>query len=473
MLPTFEGLLDGPVAPVVFAAASDNLLLCRLADGAVLAANPAAGRLVGAPVADLTRRTLIDLLPDSPISGVEQSARLVRADGSACAVVWWMMPTGTAGVGLAVIRPAAAADLAGQAEVQRLEGLAHLIGNVTHACNNLLTGILGYTVLTRQELAGENPAQHHLTQIEQGGQQAAALCHQLLAYLRRRGGARSQVLQRLIEEMQDLLQVAVGRRARVVFQMAPGLPEVTCDARWFCQALLDLVLVAASPARGDVIPITVATGTMPVSRALLEEIEPGAGLPEGEYVYLEVANSPGPTATGKEGSRPNLTVIREIARAHRGALQMTESPERGSVFRLLLPLAPGTVARPNPWMGHGPVLVVDDEDTLSRMLSHLLNTVGLPAETVSNGTAALERLRADSQRYRLVLLDLHMPAPDGLTVLRELRGLRPDLPVVVMSGLIEAEADRAFGPGPTALLQKPFVKEDLLRVLRKVLGGEK
>ncbi len=497
--------------------------------GAILEANPAASRFVGAPATELVRRTLSDLLPGSQASAEDQVARLVRADGGPLSVVWRLLPlVGTAEVGLALIRPAPteadatrappvaaggsatldcraggsatldwraggsatldkeerAADGQRLVEVQRLEGLALLIGNVTHAFNNLLTGILGYTALVRRELGAGGAAQNFLEHIEQGGQQAAELGHQLLAYLRRRSGVKVHVLQLLVEEMQLLLRVAVGRRAQLEYRLATGLPEVACDAGRICQALLDLVLHAASAVSAEMIQITVSTGLMGANGALLEDIDPGAALPGGVYVFLEVANNGpalteedrarlfDPPATPKGGRSPSLAAVREIARAHKGAVQVTQAPERGSAVRVLLPTAESAESVPASWAGIGPVLIVDDEATVSRLLVHMLAAATLRAETASGGAEALERLRADPHRYGLLLLDLHMPAPDGPMVLQELRSLRPEMPVVIMSGMSEAEAaTHLVGPGKTAFLHKPFRKDDLFLVLRLVLGA--
>jgi two-component system cell cycle sensor histidine kinase/response regulator CckA len=494
MLPTSEGLLQNPVARSVFEIASDALLLCRLDDGAVLAANPAARTLVGGSATDLARRTLSDLLPGSQTGGPDQVGRLVRIDGSPRTVLWRLLPLeGADGVALVVIRPVVASeagaprdgDVQTLMEFQRLEGLAHLVGSVSHAFNNLLTGILGYTALVRLELPPGGTGQNHLEQIEQGGRQAAEISHQLLTYLRRRRDVRSQVLQLLVEEMQVLLRVAVGRRARLEYRLATGLPEVPSDARRLCQALLDLVLHAASAASTEVIQITVTTGLMAVSPDLLQELEPEAGLPGGDFVYLEVVdNGPGLSAEErarlfdpsgaltKGGRSPSLAAVRAIARAHRGAVQVTENPDRGTAVRLFLPTTEAPRSVSPTWPGLGSVLVVDDEESVSRLLIHMLATAALTAETVPGGAEALDRLRADPQRYSLLILDLHMPAPDGPAVLRELRTLRPDLPVVLMSGLSEAEgASHLTGLGKTAFLHKPFRKEDLVSALRLVLGG--
>ena len=162
----------------------------------------------------------------------------------------------------------------------------------------------------------------------------------------------------------------------------------------------------------------------------------------GRYVFLEVAhNGPGlepggprarlwfdpPSASRKGGRDPSLAAVREIAPRHLGAVQVTESPDQGSAVRVLLPTADASRAEPASWAGIGPVLVVDDEETVSRLVVHMLASAALTAETVSGGAEALERLRADPHRYGLLFLVLGMPAPDGPMVLRGNCGSAPPL----------------------------------------------
>ena len=236
MLPAPDGFLASPVTRCVFEVTSDALFLCRLDDGAVLEVNPAASRLVGAPASDLTRRTLSDLLPGSQgRRRRSQFARLVRADGGSRPVVWRLLPlVGTAGVGLVLIRPAAEANTSREnrepgldaqqlVEWQRLEGLALLIGNVTHSFNNLLTGILGYTVLAQRELSAGDAVQNYLEQIEQGGQQAGRTLSPVTG-LPARDAAASMVTSCNCWSMRDA--ALAGRNGRAAARIPVGGPDL-------------------------------------------------------------------------------------------------------------------------------------------------------------------------------------------------------------------------------------------------------
>ena len=129
---------------------------------------------------------------------------------------------------------------------------------------------------------------------------------------------------------------------------------------------------------------------------------------------------------------------------------------RGSAAR------PARTARPR-------VLVVDDEASIRDMLSKALGLADYDVETVADGRMAIERLRAAV--YDLLVTDLRMPGVDGLTVIREARRLRADLPVIIITGYSsESAAIEAIDLGVSGYLTKPFRVPKVLAVASKALG---
>ena len=141
------------------------------------------------------------------------------------------------------------------------------------------------------------------------------------------------------------------------------------------------------------------------------------------------------------------------ARVPRG---MEPAPARGSATR------PARTARPR-------VLVVDDEASIRDMLSKALGLADYDVETVADGRMAIERLRAAV--YDLLVTDLRMPGIDGLTVIREARRLRADLPVIIITGYSsESAAIEAIDLGVSGYLTKPFRVPKVLALASKALG---
>jgi len=377
-------------------------------------------------------------------------------------------------------------------ETQRLESLGVLAGGVAHDFNNLLTVVLGNTTLARMQTPRDAAAQPCLEQIEDAALRAADLCRQMLAYA---GRGRFVVapldLGALVNESWPLLRSAVSKKTILRHELGKGLPAVVADAAQVRQILMNLVLNASEALGEDGGTIVVETGLMEADAVYLTESQTFSEMPPGEYVYLEVRDSgPGMTSevrarifdpfftTKFTGRGLGLAAVLGIVRGHGGALHVESEPGGGSSFRLLLP--PCTVAaeprRPDApaaeWRGAGVVLVVDDEDAVRALAVRVLKSAGFEVLEAADGQAALEVFAGAADRVRFVLLDLMMPRLDGVQTLQEMRKLKPGVRAVVMSGYTEQEVTRRFADAPPdGFLQKPFALDQLLVLVRRVLGA--
>ena len=122
-----------------------------------------------------------------------------------------------------------------------------------------------------------------------------------------------------------------------------------------------------------------------------------------------------------------------------------------------------------PVAGRARILVVDDEPSIRDLLSKTLALAEYEVDLAPDGKTAIERMRIVS--YDLLITDLRMPGIDGLTVIREGRRLRPDLPVIIITGYSsEASAIEAVNLGVSGYLTKPFRVPRVLAAAAKALG---
>ena len=169
-----------------------------------------------------------------------------------------------------------------------------------------------------------------------------------------------------------------------------------------------------------------------------------------------------------------LAAVLGIVRSHEGALQVTSVPGRGTTFTLLLPPTDGTaVTAPDspgtvtPWQHSGTVLVADDEDEVRQIASDILEKLGFTVVSATDGHEAVQAFEREPSRFDLVLLDLTMPGVSGVEALRRMRGRRPDLPALMMSGYAETEAEaRLAGLTSARFLQKPFTVASLVAIVQ-------
>jgi CheY-like chemotaxis protein len=361
--------------------------------------------------------------------------------------------------------------------------------------------ILGNTELALMGLVPDSSLRGHIMEIEKAGRSASALANQMLAYSGKgRFVLESIDLNQLVDGMSHLLKVAVSGRAVLKRESASHLPAFEGDATQIRQVIVNLV-TNASEAIGDRGgKIVISTGTMDCDRAFLDQVDEVLGasvqepLPEGVYVYLRVRDTGcGMDAGTREklfdpffttkftGRGLGMAAVLGIVRGHGGAIEIQSKQGAGTSFRILFPAseahsAPSGVAGvqealAEKWRGEGPVLIVDDEAAVCRVAKALVELLGFRVVTAGDGREALDVFRKHADEIVCVLLDLIMPHLDGEQTYRELRGVDPDVKVVLCSGYNEDKVTERFsGMGLAGFLQKPYGLTDLSAKLRQVLA---
>lgn len=380
-------------------------------------------------------------------------------------------------------------------QTQKAESLSTLAGGVAHDFNNLLHGILGNASLALMDLPRRSPFRGALESIERTSLLAAELAKQMLAYSGKGAFHIERVdLSGLVAEMKPIVTASVSKKASLEWRLPRGLPPVEADIQQLQQVLMSLV-DNASESLGDTEgEIAVATGVMACDRGLLDGAAlsgelPGA-LPEGEYVYLHIAD----TGCGIEndpmkknfdpffstkftGRGLGLAAVAGIVRGHRGTVTVSSAPGKGSSFRVLLPAsdtAPPVGIRQEgfsePWTGTGTVLLVDDEQEVRHVVREMLRQAGFDVLSAGDGVEAVDIYEKHRHQITMVLLDLKMPRMGGEEAFDEIRRINPKAIVVLSSGYSESEATMRFrGKELAGFIQKPYRCEQLTAVLRNAL----
>jgi PAS domain S-box-containing protein len=395
-------------------------------------------------------------------------------------------------------RRAAEASEAQSRHVQKLESLGVLAGGIAHDFNNLLHVVLGNADIALSRLPARSPAREPLEEVVRATIRAADLTRQMLAY----SGKGAFVVHHLdlsneVREMATLLRTAISKQASLVWELASDLPAINADATQIRQIVMNLITNAsdALPATGGT--ITLRSGV--VERQQLNDSRFGVLAPDEEppvrdeerFVYLEVCDTgAGMTpdtlqrifdpffSTKYAGRGLGLAAVMGIVQSHAGRIRIRTEPGQGTSFRVLFPAVAGPArkherpsAARSDWQGNGTVLVVEDEEGVREVAERMLQEIGFDTLTAVDGRDALDVMDRVGDRVTAVLLDLSMPRMGGQETFRHLREVRPTLPVILMSGYSEQVVAPQFtgsGPGITAFLQKPFLAEDLIGVLRRM-----
>ena len=377
-------------------------------------------------------------------------------------------------------------------ETQRLESLGVLAGGIAHDFNNLLTGILGNASLARMAIPQGDDAQKYLAQIEAVSVRAADLCKQMLAYSGK-GRFHVQLLDvsAIVEETTQLLHISIAKGALLRFNLAKNLPPIKADPTQLRQVVMNLVINASEALVGKSGTISLNTGVVRVDKDYLSSTVLADPIHEGDYVFLEFAdNGCGMSAetqshifepfftTKFAGRGLGLSAVMGIVRGHSGAMKVYSEAGKGTMFKLLFPVADGH-AQPLQqdasdaanWRGEGSILIVDDEETVRAVCARMVESFGFKAILASDGEEGIERFRERRAEISAVLMDLTMPHVDGEEAFRQIRAMDSDAHILLMSGFNEQEAINRFtGKGLAGFLQKPFKPDQLRAKLRQLLA---
>jgi two-component system cell cycle sensor histidine kinase/response regulator CckA len=381
-------------------------------------------------------------------------------------------------------------------QTQKLESIGILAGGIAHDFNNLLAGILGNATLALEAPGDLEDVRQRLLNVVSASEKAAELTRQMLAY----SGKGQFVIDRIdlsgrVRETLPLIQSTIRPAVELRLDLDDRLPAVEADPAQIQQIVMNIIINAAEAIPdGQTGRVTVSTRQVAVDERTIREAGSGSGeLRPGPYVVFEVADTGSgmdaatlarifdPFYTTKfTGRGLGLAAVLGIVRAHKGFIGVSSAPGRGSTFRVWLPAA-AAPARPTPAMPApqppqvalgGKVLVVDDEEVVRRMARQVLEHNGCKVVLAEDGAEGVSLFCKDAGSIACVVLDLTMPVMGGEEVLKRIRSIRPDVPVILSSGYNQAEAMRRFGGrGVSGFLQKPYRSATLMEAVRAAVMG--
>ncbi|MHB8765936.1 MAG: ATP-binding protein, partial [Deferrisomatales bacterium] len=376
------------------------------------------------------------------------------------------------------------------AQSQRLEALGTLAGGIAHDFNNVLTPIIGYAELALEDSEPGTRIHRALGQVAKGAERAREIVRQILAFSRATSDGRRPVrLPLLVAETLHLLRAILPRTVELR-QTGHAAPDtVFADSTQLQQVLMNLCTNAwhAIGEGAGVIEVNLGEACLPQARR-----EAPPRLPDGPYLVLTVRdNGSGiapevlprifePFFTTKEvgqGTGLGLSAVHGIAISHGGGVTVESGPGQGTAFRVWLPRAEGPAddepaPEAAPRGGTERILFLDDEPDIVLMAEEALRDLGYRVSTAAGPAEVLAAVRADPGGYDLVITDQTMPGTTGLALAAELRGVRPDLPVLLLTGYSSlATPERLKAAGVAEVLGKPVSLGDLARAVRRVLDG--
>jgi PAS domain S-box-containing protein len=356
---------------------------------------------------------------------------------------------------------------------ERLDSLGHLAGGVAHDFNNLLAVILGYSAIVAESLPPDDPGQADVESIRKAAERGASLTRQLLIFSRLEPSRLETIdLNVTVRETHELLSRTLGEDISVVIRLADDLRAVRADRSKMEQVLLNLVMNArAAMPEGGVLTIVTENADAGV---VLSVIDDGHGM---EPEVMRRAFEPFfTTRTKGQGTGLGLATTYGAVTDAGGEIAIESAPGVGTTVRIRLPAAATSDEPEAPVRdtllagGNELVLLVEDEDSVRQMMLRQLDRSGYRVQDVGDPTEALRIFAADPQHFDVLLTDIVMPGMSGTQLASRVREVRPDLPVLFISGYTTGPAPGGHElPTDGSLLHKPFNRAELLTALSRAL----
>ncbi|HEY7727199.1 MAG TPA: ATP-binding protein, partial [Candidatus Eisenbacteria bacterium] len=372
---------------------------------------------------------------------------------------------------------------------QKMEAVGQLAGGIAHDFNNILTAILGYAELTLRRLPAQDSLRPALEEIQRGGERAASLTRQLLAFSRR-AAAQPRIidLNAALRELVPMIARVVGEDTALDLSLCDGAVSARVDRAQLEQVIVNLVVNArdAMPEGGTILLATErvdVSGTGPTRAGdltpgpyvRLTVHDTGMGIPPEVLPHIFepffTTKSPG------RGTGLGLATAYGIVEQHHGRIQARSGAGEGTTFEILLPAVGGSgpTVKPDPDEERGgaeTILLVEDDADVLALTRELLGALGYHVLTADSGDAALRVAGESPSPIHLLLTDVVMPRMGGRELAARLVASHPEARVLFVSGYTPDTALlEGAGEARAAFLPKPYTVGELYRKVREVLDG--
>jgi PAS domain S-box-containing protein len=372
-------------------------------------------------------------------------------------------------------------------QAQKMEAVGLLAGGVAHDFNNILTAIVGYGSLLLMKMDKSGADHVYVEQILAAAERATGLTKGLLAFSRKQIlNPKPLRLSDVVRHFENILARVIGEDIELKVVLSPWEASIMADAGQLEQVLMNLA--------------TNARDAMPDGGALIMESElvefdeeyvrRNAFARPGKYMLLSMTDTgQGIDAKTKErifepffttkdtgkGTGLGLSMVYGIIKQHNGFINVYSEPGKGTTFKIYLPVIEQesekleTVVLPPVTGGRETILVAEDAFMVSELVKKILEEVGYRVIVAENGVDAVEKYKAHPG-VALLILDVIMPGKNGKEAYAEIRGLRPDVKALFMSGytanIIHKKGILENG---TDFISKPFSPNAFLRKVREIL----
>ncbi len=374
---------------------------------------------------------------------------------------------------------------------QKMEAIGTLAGGIAHDFNNILSIILANTELALLNETIDQSFGDQLDQILTASLRARAMIQQLLSFSRVKKTQRKSInLNCVLKDSLELLRSALPKNIRVDCDICDAPCMIVSDDTQLHQVILNLCINGAHAMEPDGGTLTACLEQVTLESVLATE---NGDLEPGNYARLTIAdNGKGiesyilerifdPYFTTKEvgkGTGMGLPLVHGIVQNNGGGIQAVSQPGAFTKFHIYLPLDKKPIETKLPSLsnnqikgGQEHIMIVDDEEMLVDTMRKALEKIGYTVSGLNSSSKALKAFLDAPREFDLVITDMTMPIMKGTTLAKAIKGVRPELPVILSTGYNrDACNEHSEGLWFDALIMKPVALRQLAETIRSVLN---
>ncbi|WP_161957610.1 ATP-binding protein [Mariprofundus sp. EBB-1] len=376
-------------------------------------------------------------------------------------------------------------------QAQKMEAVGTLVGGVAHNFNNLLAGIMGKAYLGKSKASSPEKVKAYFSSIEQLSHRAADMVSQLLMFSREAQVEMKNIpFTNLMKETAKTAQIGVPENIKFIINFTHERLIVHGNATQLQQVLMNLVSNARDAlSNQEQGTITVSLKASSINNCAQKDICKICTSQVATLVVEDTGNGISPINlphifepffTTKEvgrGTGLGLSTLYGTVESHAGVVTVKSKPGKGTTFTVCLPtieieaIESPEIESIQQATDHYTILVVDDDNSVLTTLEQLLSSLGYHVLTAHDGLQGIEVFKSHQDEISLMLTDIVMPNINGYMAVKEIREIKPQIPVLYITGYDKSSSmEKLQLDENTKLISKPFKLTDLSHAVYALLA---
>lgn len=377
-------------------------------------------------------------------------------------------------------------------QAQKMESIGNLAGGIAHDFNNILFPILGMSELLLEDLVPNSNEYENVEEIFKAGNRAKELVNQILTFSRQAEHERMPIkVQKILKEVLKLCRSTIPANITLHKKIQKDCGSIWANSTQIHQIAMNLITNAYHAVQDKNGEITVELKEVRIKEndIICESLRVGKYIlfsvaDDGHGMTFEVKNKIfDPYFTTKEqgkGTGLGLSVVYGIVKEYGGDIDVHTELNKGTTFKIYIPLMKKLqtigpqISNEDIVKGCEHILLVDDEEAVTRLLKKMLKRLGYKVTTRSSSIEALEVFKTMPDIFDLVLSDLAMPNMTGDQLAAEIKAIRPELPIIICTGFSEnINKEKVEKISVNGFLMKPIIKSEMAKKIREILDDSK